>query len=511
MTKVYKYGALPGGDTLCAQMNLGRVYYNSLVEAENERRTTMWGGDRPPSPATHVCKKSCSTCDKAESKKRKPRKHECKKFCPVCRAHYKALRKQYRSEPPLDVKPFRKKAAEGGLYWGTYLVIEQDFSAAWKETESFSLVKFRSWRQGDMCAVQIQRDKDPDRMFLIKSAPDPRKKKQQRYTLRLRVGSKGQAPVWAEPLPFEMHRPLQGTATWVKIARKYVADRVIWSVQFTRRDIPERKDNAERGAVAIDVGWRKTDDGMRIAYARGDDGAEYELVLPPKWMKHADQADRIRSARDQNLVELQKQERFWSVILAVCGFSNKKLFARLKSTLSVRRVAKPGEHTKWIKKERHLWQYEAGCRNRSVTRRRNDVRVWLRDLRRRYAHAVIKDSCHKKMKENKTSLPKPARRQGHHAAPGEVIEEITRVFGRITGVSVVCAVDTTNHCPACSFVNSYGPERVVTCGGCGVVEDRDRVSTQNMMNMYAIGNVRNPTTRKSTPRFAKKHKDPEAP
>jgi hypothetical protein len=488
-TKVFRFGALPPAKdgAIRYQMRLGRDYYNRLVEAENARRRAMWGGDRPPPP---------------------PHEHANgeSKDCSECKEHWEALRKAYRETSLLDVKPVRAAAIAEGLYCGTYRQVEESFAAAWKKTDTFSLVRFRSWRQGGLMSVQIQCGCDADRYFQIRAADDPRtgRRKNQRHTVRLRIGSDGQRPIWSEAVRLEMHRPIQGIVAWAKVCLAYSGDREIWSVQFTSICVPPRHDEATDGAVAIDVSWRSMPDGtLRLAFARDADGQEHELRMPARWRERVARAERIRGHRDRRLNELK---------------AKKPAFARLQKPRGARRVAKKQgviepEIAAWLARDRHLEEYELGCRRKSVAARRDALRNWLRMLRRRYATAIIKDTAHKEMKAHSAAVaagiwPK-ARYQGHHGAPGETVEELCQVYGRKTGVAVFKAAWTTSTCAECGEPMEVGPEREVTCESCGAVDDRDRVSTRNLLARYADGETTKPTARKTSARFAKRHSETE--
>ena len=485
-TKCFKYGPLsPSKDgAIRIQMRLGREYYNHLVEAENKRRQQVWGLDTVPPPPHDNCK------------------------CDECKSHWKSLREKYRGTPPFDVKPLRAQATAGGLYWGTYLIIEEAFAAAWKKTDCFYLVRFKSWRDGGIMGAQIQRGTNSALQVDIACAPDPRSGRRagQRHLLRVRVGSnEDRSPKWSDPIALEMHRPLQGRITWVKICLYYRGEREIWSVNFTCADIPDRTDNAATGYVAIDVGWRKMENGsFRLAFATGDDGYEDQLTLNDRWVERTERADRIRAYRDRRLNELKEADPRCK------GFHKPQ---RIKKFAAGHYVDE--SYREWIQYERHLEEYELGCRRKSVDARRDVMRVWLRDLRRKYATAIIKDSLHKEMKATKvtkaTGMPQAARRQGHLCAPGEIIEEIGKVFGRNTGVAVIAAPGTTATCLQCGNVNEVGAELTIQCERCGSEMDRDRVSTRNMLSLYFNGKSRKPTARKSIARFAKRHKNLEQP
>lgn len=495
-TKVFQYGALPPirEGSIRAQMLLARQYYNALVEAENARRVKVWGGEEPPDPL-HPPE---IYIEEETGRKRKKWCH-----CAECRAHTRALVARYDAEPALDLKPLRARAVEAGLYWGSYLLAEEAFSAAWKKTHCWKRVKFRSWRDGGEIGVQVAtKNKHPERMYIFQHADDPREGRRagQRKTLQLRVGSEGRAPLWSDPLRLEMHRPIRGRVTWVSIHLQYRGDREIWSVNVTCADVPEREDLSDAGVVAIDVSWRTLPSGdLRIAYARGSDGKEHELLLSPEWYELGARADRIRGHRDGALDVLQIKY---------------PALEKLRKPRNVRPYILKHEMMneeleQWCRRDRHLEQYELGCRRRSVAIRIDSARKWLRELRRAYGYVVIKDTKHKEIKDHEKAVDdgvtKHARRNAHHGAPGWMIEEITKVWRRNIEVAVVLAPYTTAEC-ACGHIVEVGPELVVHCEQCCAAEDRDRVSTRNMLHRYDIGDIVKPKARKTRARFAKRHK-----
>lgn len=521
-TRVYKYGARPSRDPdLLQQMKLGRQYYNALVEAENERRRIGWGGDSPP-PPPHQGRCQCKECQAEWKKTSPPHKKYCgcdaceehhkahptgheSCQCTKCKAHWTAVRAAVRAVPLLDTKALRAVFIQKGLYWGTYLVIEQAFAAAWKSTSVLRTVRFRSWQKGDVAAVQIQPNVIPTSYARVHKAPDSRTGRRARgglgrHTVEIRIGSNGRTPVFCEPIRIEKHRELSGRIVWVHVRRRYVADREVWSVAFTCKDVDVRTDEAPEGVVAVDVSWRKLPDGSwRLGYARDAANCTHELRMPPEWTERSDRADRIRSHRDQQLVAAKSR---WPVIgqTTSCQRAVRKL--RSLGVLTFTQDA-------WVAREMHLWRYECGCRRRSVTGRRARLREWVRELRRQYATVIVKNTSHKEIKEEH-GLPKKAQRQGQHAAPGETVEVLREVFGA-DNMRIVAAEFTTASCPSCGHVTPVNGQRMIRCEGCGAQRDCDDISTQNMWTLYRAGEWRKPTARKTTSRWAKRHKKTEPP
>jgi hypothetical protein len=473
------------------QMKLGREYYNALVEAENKRRQAAWGAESVPAPPHDDCK------------------------CAECKAHWAALHASCRASKPLDVKPLRTEFAAKGLFWGTYLCIEDAFARAWKTRNKFKLVKFRGWRTGGVIGVQIQRStwdrRGTHAWYRINHAEDARTGRRAsngagRRTVEIRLGSDKGKPLWSEPIPIEKHREIEGRVTWVKAQYAYRDGKELWSVTFTCADVPERTDEAKRGVVAVDVGWRQVDGSLRIAYARGDQGDIDIFEMGPRWLERIARANRIRGYRDTNLNELKK---------AYPDFANLQSSASARGKITELLAGGLVDETlaTWADRDKHLSDYESGCRRRATAAREDAMNNWARRLRRRYATIILKKTATKKMKETAIAdgMHRPARRQAHHAAPGEVIDYLISVFGRESeNVFLVPAPHTTNGCPACDHVNDHGAETVVCCEECGTSFDRDAASTLNMMSLWILGECEPPKARKTTARFAVKHKQEDA-
>lgn len=486
MTIVYKYGALPPAKdgSIRNQIKLAREYYNKLIEAENKRRSMAWGQDLCPRPDPH--------------------EHPEKGKCSMCVAHYKAIRDKYFALAPLDVKPLRAVAADSGLYWGTYLMVEESFSAAWKKTKPTEPVRFRSWKQGGVMGVQLQKRRPLSAVTRVSSITDNRtgRRANQRQSIKIRVGTRERnIPVWSDAIEFEKHRQILGDIAWVKVCLSFAGEREIWSVQFVAKNEPA-SERATDKYVAIDVGWRvMSDDSLRIAYAHGSDNIDCQLTMPARWRELADRADRIRAERDRRLNELKKSDNRFSMV---------KYPGRVSAVIRRDKIVPGSSLTEWVRRDRHLAQYELGCRRRSVAARRDALRVWISKLRKQYKVAIIKDSSHKELKEHKKAvadgMTPPARRNGHHGAPGEVIEEICRSFGRAENVSVVEAQNTTATCPICGEPIEVDAGLIVKCERCHGDWDRDYVSTRNIEKLYLTGDIKKPTARKTTAKFAKRHK-----
>jgi hypothetical protein len=97
----------------------------------------------------------------------------------------------------------------------------------------------------------------------------------------LRLGSK---PVTTLSIPFVMHRPMpEGTIKWIYLKVDRIGLRTVYEIQFTIESADFSKPPiADGGTLAINVGWRRLDNGD-ICVATTFDGVEHEkLVVPGK-------------------------------------------------------------------------------------------------------------------------------------------------------------------------------------------------------------------------------------
>jgi len=192
----------------------------------------------------------------------------------------------------------RNARAHSGLYWGTYLRIEDAAAQSAKmplyDGEHPNDPRFIRWRpdcwHGE-CAVQLQNGLPLDRLVsgadtrLRLTLPEvgawdhpswaERHRRARTAALQMRVAStKSGAPVWAT-FTLDMHRPLpkDSVVKWAVVQRVPVGPHFRWVLLLTV-DAPTTGILPETGSiVALDVGWRALEGGLRVACWRGSDGA----------------------------------------------------------------------------------------------------------------------------------------------------------------------------------------------------------------------------------------------
>lgn len=346
-TIVYQYGLLPptkNADLVTDQMRLAHRYRNKLTEIEIQRRETVrkilsTHPDVEPMQAELEAliqqrdeARAAIRASRAASRSRsetKAQRDAVSQFAARCRDLVIKLKEAKRAlsedvsvqeaiaeAEELSRERVRQERAKCGVYWGTYLL--QEASADQARTAKLA-PKFVPERMGRFqVSVQIQKGISVEDLFKsdtriqIAPLPDdayslerPRgyRRRAARTVLRMRVGSDGRDPVWAE-WPMIMHRPIPAGAT-IKVAtvtrrrRDCLRDR--WTVSLTvNLEAPVRTAPAD-GVCALNLGFCKRGDDYRAGYIVGDDGAQHEILAVARDIEALTKSDSIRGFRDKNL------------------------------------------------------------------------------------------------------------------------------------------------------------------------------------------------------------------
>jgi hypothetical protein len=270
----------------------------------------------------------------------------------------------------LASRELRAKRAACGVYWGTYLVVED---AAKRALGDCAFPRFKRFDGTGKVAVQLTgeiRDASGavidhgvpvsdviagagsgsigrDTRLRIDAAPShphpvdpvkeerwraqhPGKVRRVRTTMvKIRVGSNpDRTPVWAA-FPVVRHRPLPDDAVlkWAWVVRRRVGIRFEYRFQVTIEapSLAPPAQAAGHGTVAINLGWRNIppyDGAVRLAVWRDDEGREGEIRVPRLSRRdstgaavgyHLNDAlrkmDEVRGARDRALDEFKAWAR----------------------------------------------------------------------------------------------------------------------------------------------------------------------------------------------------------
>lgn len=462
-----------------------------------------------------------------------------------------------------------------GVYWGTYQLVEdavkQAAKAAAKEGHAARFVAWRGYsdRVGDdgRLSVQIIRGADglvgmtldeivggsDARVRIVprsepKERPPPRSEAHRRHRercdrdrknvrreleLHLRVASdeKG-GPVWArwpvlvgkgrgrtDPLA---DRPLPPDARIkrVTVQRRRIGTRFRWEavVSYSAESLraPKRLDDEMAG---VDVGWRKVEGGLRVAYVVDARGQHRELVLPDEILSRIARADATRGLRDEYFEALRPRLARWLREHEHPEWLARSLahIEKWRSTAKLTRIAYRWAERRfggdeeifamvdeWRRRDRHLYQIEASRRARAFGCRRDLYRRWARELAERYAVLVFEDFDLRKMARK--ALPdEPADERGARehrfvAAVSELRLYIGNALRRRGGEKRErSAVNSTRRCHACLALCEWDAAELLhhTCEHCGATWDQDANAAQNLLQDERSGGDENPGAARS--------------
>lgn len=335
--KVYRYGlqAPVNRAEVLAQIALANEYQNELVALHRRARDWMrWTEAALGVPSLEAEQQALE--DVLERVRRERSRTRARKVSPelerelaVARKALSEARKTFNAKR-IEVRSEREKVfaqiseevnkqskilrSKCGVHWGTYQIAEDSI----KQSAKMPLYarglpsdpEFRSLAKGGLISVQLPhgrsvKDLESDLSVQVRDVsahknPMSRRAAKRRFVeLKIRIGSNNRAPVWAI-FPGIMHRPLPEGCKIKRVTVKYkrIGPREEWYALFTVDQAP-RKSNGKGGRVAVDLGWRKRDDGLRAAAWRAEDGSHGEILIPDVILAKFNEAEAFQSGRDK--------------------------------------------------------------------------------------------------------------------------------------------------------------------------------------------------------------------
>lgn len=356
----------------------------------------------------------------------------------------------------------KRARAECGLYWGTYLIIED----AAKDYRKGAPPKFRRWDGNGSIAVQLQgglryeaaiSGKDTRLQLHLPELTERMATQgkdrgvQSRGEAWLRVGSdENRQPIWAV-IPFVYHReiPHDAVIKWAFFDRRRVGLNYQWKLRLTLETSREQS-SSDRGVVAVHMGFRKVPGGLRIATALDDSGRLEELILPEseigafgkpyeldsireqtsnavmeeftQWIKSLSESSEWFESQTENvmhwrgperlnrLVELWRDHRFAADSMPSDCMPNARAWAVAKvaeyeAQSHYRPLRKDDVSTVfglmefWRKFDKHLVEWSANQSRKCRARREQMFRDFAARLCRTYQHIILAKVDWRKLKE----------------------------------------------------------------------------------------------------------------
>jgi len=559
MNVVYSFGAKPPvlrGPEVLEQMRLANRYQNALVEIERARRAKRDAHIATLLPAALLARiaelealiqeeKSNQRAARAKVRARVKMDTSGKARIVAWAAELKTLRQDLKSARA-EVRnaeggvlgeineaayaAVRDARSKCGVFWGTYLLVERAMDMA---RRSVTPPHFKRFDGSGQIAVQLQGKAEGShraglpgdatlgdtRLQILTmsetewrpSGPNPNLDRWR--LLRIRIGSDGRSPVWAE-VPFRMDRPLPpgSVITWASVQRRRCGSTFTWHVQFTLALLPtEGVVHANPSAsCGIDIGWRVMPSGLRTAFLSDGTNAE-SLVLPPSITQRFEKADQIRSGRDKDFDRIRAELSSWMKAAnlpdwlreACATLPHWRASAKLaRVVLRWRNERFAGDEGAfeavegWRKQDRHLLEMESHIRQRAQNARLDLYRNWALRVCRRYARVVIEGRTGERKKMNladmqrlpdvtsgKDPLPLAARNHMRWACDSSLrlcLEQAALKTGTV--ITLAPAANTTRTCHVCGNVEEVDVETLaVRCSACEKVADQDLRAAENLL------------------------------
>ena len=429
---------------------------------------------------------------------------------------------------------------QSGLYWSHIGAIDKDVSRACKKQPRF--------RRYDGCGslyIQIQGGLPTDKLDtsnFFRLIGEGRKR-----TVYFRIASSGRDPVWAV-VPIVYHRDLPtARIKGVRLTRKRTATHTYWEVQIeceAHEFADDRTNNND--CVSIDLGWRVTENGIRVATWMGNDtdgGGKGELVIP--WMRDKnnqlilrngrpitrwDQIKGLQSIRDAAfeavrdllrdwlrtheipewlrekttyLHQWRSQRRLAGLILlwqrqrfdgdeAIYTYLNGPLHKVVRFVKGKDRLTRSG----WRNWDKHLYEWCEQARKKAERYRKDLYLKFIAQLKRRYGAVRLEDARWDRM--SMKAQPEEEsndwiRRYQRIASPGMFRSLCKEKF---TNYQEIKSAGTTSTCNECGAFVEVGSGEWGKCG-CGASWNRDKNACYNILMSPNVTKSSGPVTQET--------------
>jgi hypothetical protein len=348
------------------------------------------------------------------------------------------LDKEARNTAVLDIKE-RGKAddskihAESGVFWGTYLCIDD---ASTKAIDSYALMyakndgkcqrcdslfkvgeiisynkkadkvtgcvncfngpKFRRWEGVGTVACQIQKGMTGADLLACNDRRARLYGEGKHRVLWLRVGSEGIDPIWAKfPIVYHRSIPSDAVIKWVKCKSRRVGSHIKWEAYFVLegpQSMWSYGTTPSKGRIAIDVGWRQRGDDLRVATWVNDLGEKGELLIPALLLQRDKKVDDLKSIRDKTFNEIKEvlmkaRNTSWPTWL----YEKTKTLSKWKSKTKLARIITQWRECRelpelyqiaeeWRYHDRHLQDWECHQRESTLNQRQHIYRLFAKEV-----------------------------------------------------------------------------------------------------------------------------------
>lgn len=405
-----------------------------------------------------------------------------------------------------------KLHAEPGLYWANRDEIRRKYEVAraqairagrqlrpqrWDETGRIHLHFQRGLAVPDAFSRngRLQIDPVPDTAWQSPSRSERRHLARTRIRIRV-IANEDRSPVWLD-VPIILHRPLpeKGAIRSVSFVRERVALNWRHRVLLTVTEPTPSNPTISEKAVGVDLGWRLTPEGLRVAYWAGEDGCSGELLLPntdlTEFKKIGSLQAAIINAHEQAISHLRAffnrdtmlEELRQTAAEALRSSSPRTLGQFLERWQTCRFTGDRRAFTAlraWHKQHIHLWTWQANLRDQLLRRRRELYRRFASDLSGRYGQVFVNDIQLQRLTVRPMAVDEFIPIQRHHRfiVAISVLYRVLQNACEKRGVLLnrLKCKGATVSCHFCGTIDDdWNPKTALThtCSQCGETWDQD--------------------------------------
>jgi hypothetical protein len=266
-----------------------------------------------------------------------------------------------------------------------------------------------------------------------------------------------------------------------------IGDRWVYSVHLTIDAAPRAHvASGGMGRCAINFGWRRLDEGVRVAYAVDDHGNETSCVIPDSLIGRQKHAESLRSLADEYAVaylgDAKPRTRARREALRSPEATHREL-GKQRMSMEQAALQDPADREQWARRDRHLYQWERDEYASVLRARREIYRLWARKLAASYDSVVIEAFDMRSVvtrAPNKDDIP-AARHYRFLVGPHYLRAEIQSVFGK--RCEVLKPAKRTLNCHACGKLCKWDKARELRhdCESCGAAWDQDANNAKNQL------------------------------
>jgi hypothetical protein len=446
--RVYEYGCgrgqIDGLEPAIEQMRRRTELWNRMVEIDNDVRARMdallFAGESEAELSSlreklrDLLRSGSTGRSDGNAGKDDGKSAETNRLRSAIRSKLEEVKKAHKENAALHRVQLRELDAErkarirevqagAGLYWANRAEIGRRYEVARaRAIRQGRQLRVQRWDETGRIRIHFQRGLAVPKAFQengrLRIDPVPEcawcsssraeRKRLARTRIRIRVNAnEDRSPVWVS-MPAVLHRPLPqgGVIRGVSFVRERVGLNWRYRVLITVSEPAFPSSPKSDKAVGMDLGWRLTSEGLRVAFWAGEDGQHGEVVLPASDLSefkrigslqaaivsaHEHARSLLKAFVDRHSMPNELRELSEEALRSSSPRALAQLFdAWEESRFRADRRVFTGLRA-WHKQHIHLWTWQANLRDQILRSRRELYRRFAADISNRYGSVFVND------------------------------------------------------------------------------------------------------------------------